>query len=280
MKTYLINLDRRADRLDFVSRQLEELSIPFIRFAAIDGQKQEASVANYKRWKFIVNQKKSPVRGELACAASHREVWKQFLASDSSYALILEDDIQISSELKDFLEVFPENLGLDFVNLSSKDPYRIRMDDVAMPEGIPALKRPKVTDRKRRKQWRALEWRRKWRIFALYPMPFGNLICECDPAPALASGYVISRNAAVSLLTASESLISPIDLCWRYASGKLRQGFLVEPLISQVTNDSDIPGRFDQPRMSLCYRLLRPFSKNRRWKRRLDVMFLYGLLRH
>lgn len=279
MDIYLINLDRRPDRLAHVTQQLESLGMPFSRFPAIDGQRDDANLPDVSHLLFIVNQKKNPVRSEMACAASHIAVWKRFLDSDADYALVLEDDINIHPDLSDVLKQVPA-LGLDFLNLSSNVPYAL--DEAALRDCITRQRfvRPSVFQREERRKWRPLEWRRRWRIFQLHPMANGHIACECDPAPALGSGYILSRKAARSFLDASERLFFPIDLTWRYSSGMLRQGFLVCPIVVQSGADSDIMGRFDQGKISLQYRLLRPILKNRRLRRRLDVLRLYGLLRH
>jgi GR25 family glycosyltransferase involved in LPS biosynthesis len=67
-KVVVINLDKRTDRLEKISKQLDELGITFERFSAIDGTG------------------KNPM---LAGKDSHVEVWKQNLGKR---VLILEDD--------------------------------------------------------------------------------------------------------------------------------------------------------------------------------------------
>ena len=59
MKVFLINLDKRPDRLAFVKKQLDEQSISFERFAAVDGSKmtlETQTLVDVKR--FIIEQKK------------------------------------------------------------------------------------------------------------------------------------------------------------------------------------------------------------------------------
>lgn len=60
MKVFLINLDKRPDRLAFVKKQLDEQSISFERFAAVDGSKmtlETQTLVDVKR--FIIEQKKN-----------------------------------------------------------------------------------------------------------------------------------------------------------------------------------------------------------------------------
>lgn len=67
-KVVVINLDKRVDRLENITEQLNDLGITFERFSAIDGTG------------------KNPI---LAGKDSHVEVWKQNLGKK---VLILEDD--------------------------------------------------------------------------------------------------------------------------------------------------------------------------------------------
>ncbi len=105
MKVFLINLDKRPDRLAFVKKQLDEQSISFERFAAVDGSKmtlETQTLVDVKR--FIIEQKKEPVIGEVGCAMSHRAIWQKMVDENLEYALILEDDITLSPDLGELLK--------------------------------------------------------------------------------------------------------------------------------------------------------------------------------
>nr|WP_221385009.1 glycosyltransferase family 25 protein [Sulfitobacter undariae] len=275
----MINLDRRPDRLAYVSKQLDSIGLPFERFSAIDGQKEDADLPDIQHELFIINQKKSPVRGEIACAASHIAVWKRFLATDEEYALILEDDIDIRHDLPLIQQHVP-SLGLDFINLSSNAPYELDKPTLDHFRARGCFDRPSFFQRAERRRWQKLEWRRRWRIFHLHPLLDNDVVCECDPAPALTSGYIISRRAAQAFIETTDRLFFPIDLVWRFSSGLLRQGFTASPIVTQTEEDSDIYGRQGQGKISLKYRLMRPFLKSRRLRRRFDVLRLYGFLKH
>lgn len=80
-KVVVINLDKRTDRLEKISKQLDELGITFERFSAIDGTG------------------KNPI---IAGRDSHVEVWKQNLGKK---VLILEDDAYF---IEGFQERFDE----------------------------------------------------------------------------------------------------------------------------------------------------------------------------
>jgi len=67
-KVVVINLDKRTDRLEKISKQLDELGIVFERFSAIDGTGKDPITAG---------------------TISHTQVWKKY---QGLKVLILEDD--------------------------------------------------------------------------------------------------------------------------------------------------------------------------------------------
>ena len=89
LPVYVINLDRRPDRLETITRNLELLEISFERVAAIDGRCIEYD---------------SPLtKGEAACAMSHFAALRMFLDTDHDAAMIMEDDITMSPDIKSLL---------------------------------------------------------------------------------------------------------------------------------------------------------------------------------
>ncbi|WHP07362.1 glycosyltransferase family 25 protein [Acinetobacter corruptisaponis] len=276
MKVFLVNLDKRPDRLAFVSKQLDELGIPFERFAAIDGSKLTMETQTlFDVPKFILEQKKKPSVGEVGCAMSHRAIWQKILDEQLDYALILEDDIQIDFALKKLLNSKDFYTHFDFLNISSSDPYN--MDNEILNQLISKniLVRDQAVNEK--DLWSRLETIKNWKIYCLrnFSSDLGIVGCECDPAPALTSGYIISSKAAEHFLKASEKMFCPIDKVWRYASGQLKQGFLASPLILQSLNDSNIAGRDNVLNLSTIQRIQRLFLKNKRLKRKADVKIMY-----
>ena len=275
MQIFLINLDRRPDRLEQVKTQLVQLGLEFQRISAVDGSQLPADYPLLQKERFLLEQKKPAVIGEIGCAESHRLIWKQMIAQNLPFALVLEDDISLSPKLTDFLQTKAYE-AYDFVNLSSAEPYHLE------PLALSSLLEQQILERplawqSTRNVWRRLEWRRRWRIFKLHPINKDTILCECDPAPALGSGYIVSLAAAKSFLVQSDPLYFPIDLVWRYSSGLLRQAFLSQPLIEQTRGDSDIPGRYQGYRLTTWQSIKRFFIKSRRWQRRWAVARLYKL---
>ena len=69
LKIFLINLDSRPDRLAYVSKQLDELGLDFIRISAVVGKDLSLKEQQlFDKQGFILEQKKEPVLGEIGCA--------------------------------------------------------------------------------------------------------------------------------------------------------------------------------------------------------------------
>lgn len=83
---YVINLNRRPDRLARITASLEARGLLFERVAAVDGQKT----------KFRFKNSSFQVPGLAANWMSHQRVYKNFLKSTHEFALVLEDDAYLS----------------------------------------------------------------------------------------------------------------------------------------------------------------------------------------
>ena len=101
MKSYVINLANRPERLAHVRKTFGDAGIPFERFEAI-GRDQLAD--------YDLSSRLRP-RGdgrpwlpmEVGCLLSHRELWKRVATGGDDFAAIFEDDIIVSSGLRDIL---------------------------------------------------------------------------------------------------------------------------------------------------------------------------------
>ena len=80
---FLINLDRRQDRLEFITKQLESVGIVAERVSAVDGSSLDPSPSIGNGWNH---------KGVAGCALSHRKVIE--LAKERNYKnfLVIEDD--------------------------------------------------------------------------------------------------------------------------------------------------------------------------------------------
>jgi len=95
MQAYLINLERRPDRLRNMARQLSALGIPFQRVDALDAKNAcDDELAEHFN-------DRGPLgvipKGDKCCSLSHLRAWHAFVQSGESHGLILEDDVAIDS---------------------------------------------------------------------------------------------------------------------------------------------------------------------------------------
>ena len=91
MRTMIINLDRRPDRMAMMARQLEAQALPFERIPATAAEQIDPAL--------VPGRCLSPA--EIACHLSHRKTWKRLAESGDDHALILEDDVVLSGQLSD-----------------------------------------------------------------------------------------------------------------------------------------------------------------------------------
>ncbi|MFZ3191576.1 MAG: glycosyltransferase family 25 protein [Moraxellaceae bacterium] len=276
LKIFLINLKRRSDRLVHVKQQLDQLGLEFERFDAFDGTMLSPTLSEENQ-KFQFNVKRKIALGEIGCAMSHRAIWQRMVEQNLPFALILEDDITIRAELVGFLADLNNYQHFDFLNLSYIEPYRVDPQALDYFVSRQKLRRPHIFHQDR-SEWRKLEWNRSWRIFQIHPTFNQHYAMECDPAPLLGSGYIVSLHAAQALLKASERFEFPIDWVWRYASGQLVEGFTYPCLVTQSLNDSNINDRHYGNRLPLKQKIRRFWYKHRKFARRVDLWRMYGLL--
>lgn len=110
-KILIINLDRRLDRWEKVTRQLKNMNITnYERFSAVDGLALVWDI--YLEKLFRPNRKLCPDwikthcyrAGAIGCALSHYKLWKKIIdtvENDDDYIVVLEDDPVFE---KDYME--------------------------------------------------------------------------------------------------------------------------------------------------------------------------------
>lgn len=125
--TYLINLDGSEERFASAKSQLDRVSWPFERFSAYDGRGK--SLAEFEDYDNHLSQKllgRSLLTAELGCYLSHQGCVEKFLSTDADYLIVLEDDMQISSDFSDnlnqmlsYLHTHP-SIDWYLINIASK----------------------------------------------------------------------------------------------------------------------------------------------------------------
>ena len=102
---YLINLERRVDRLTNMQRRLSGLN--FTRISAYDGEKLNPGLGKNR----VISSKLTPY--EIGCYLSHETIWQKIMENNIPIACILEDDIVLGSDFPRFMDLSIWQ-GLDF----------------------------------------------------------------------------------------------------------------------------------------------------------------------
>ena len=105
MKAYLINLDDRRDRLEYAERQLSAVGVEYLRVAAIRATEKFSTEYPYV------------TPSVAAIWLSHLSALREFLETDETHALILEDDFQMKCSKKKLYSVLLEHEYGDFFQI-------------------------------------------------------------------------------------------------------------------------------------------------------------------
>ena len=97
MRLFVINLARRTERMAFMERQFEAVSLDVERIDAVDGAKlssedRRRSVNGFRWW---CVQGYTARAGEIGCALSHRIVLARIVDEGLPCACIMEDDVTL-----------------------------------------------------------------------------------------------------------------------------------------------------------------------------------------
>ena len=121
LATYLINLDRAAERLLSAEAEINSASLKYERISAVDGNKLSRQQKDqYDEALAYKNFGRSLSLGEIGCYLSHVNAVDLFLQTDLEYCLVLEDDIKLHSE---FNSVLPELIK--FLNSNRKSNFDV-----------------------------------------------------------------------------------------------------------------------------------------------------------
>jgi hypothetical protein len=144
IKTYIINLDDRKDRLRESFEECQKIKLDNIeRFSAIKMNKEYKLINRLKAWK------KNDIKYLLnasSCKISHLEVLKKSLLNTEEYILILEDDIVFEDNLLTYLNlalIQLENIDWDIFFLSSN--LKNKEDAIKIDNNVLKLKRCSTT---------------------------------------------------------------------------------------------------------------------------------------
>lgn len=102
---YIINLDSDVERMSDMARRLDELSIEFERVSAFDGRnKTSAELDHYFHQNHKIHLSPNQGGAQVGCFLSHFSVWEKIAYGQDEFALVFEDDVHFSPEIKKFIE--------------------------------------------------------------------------------------------------------------------------------------------------------------------------------
>ncbi len=99
MKTFLVNLDRSADRLAEADAELARAGVAYARARAVDGaaltaEERAANVSRFHMYRCLGRRLRP---AEIGCALSHLNVHRQALDENLPFWAVLEDDVVIDA---------------------------------------------------------------------------------------------------------------------------------------------------------------------------------------
>lgn len=179
MRICVISLKRSLERRKAVAEQFARTALQFEFFDAIDGNEQAARhFLRFDPHTYRLNTYRDPSPGEIACYASHLELWK-YSARTNEPLVILEDDCQLSASFESAVraaEQLVERFG--FIRLQGS----LRRRRFHIDHGAHML--------------HIIEG------FRLYYL---------ERVPLCLTGYVVNPGTAAQLAAASTTLNAPVD---------------------------------------------------------------------
>lgn len=172
---WVLSLSRASDRRSESAAVLANYALPFRFFDAIDGRDLSEDEVLYHQVGVPLRKFKRPLTaGEVACALSHRSIWKTVAQGPDGVALVLEDDFDFLRDPRSFLKAASASAGT--------------LEDVLIKLDGPAGKGERVGR-----------------------LADCDLVLSRQ-LPARTTGYLIGRRAAANLLEAAGPVTRPVDM--------------------------------------------------------------------
>ncbi|MFA9229776.1 MAG: glycosyltransferase family 25 protein [Microgenomates group bacterium] len=101
MKAYCINLDRRSDRLAYMTQEFARHGIVFVRISAVDGTHPDIAAKAAQIPPTALGARMS--NGAYGAFQSHRACWQNLVDSGDAYAMVFEDDLHLADGIGSYL---------------------------------------------------------------------------------------------------------------------------------------------------------------------------------
>ena len=115
---YVINLEKDAERLNSISKNLGSLGLEFERVPAVlgAGYTDDPRTVDLRRYPRL-NRRPKPRNGETGCYLSHLRACERLLLSEHPWCVILEDDAECLPELPGVLVALDQRDDWDMAKL-------------------------------------------------------------------------------------------------------------------------------------------------------------------
>jgi glycosyl transferase, family 25 len=118
---YVINLDRAPDRLEHMTALLGRLGLSFTRIAAVDARLlDDGEMAAFRKAAVGKGLKHTWSASQIGIFLSHMKTWNAISMAEEELAVVFEDDVHLSEEIKPLLEDLSwVNSHMDVVRLET-----------------------------------------------------------------------------------------------------------------------------------------------------------------
>ena len=218
--TFVINLDRDTERMQFMHEQLTRLGIQYQRHSAILGKEYSPTIQEYDEVRALAEGGHALLPGEIGCALSHAQVLEKIVTEKIPFALVLEDDVSLPINFKHILE--------KEIAHSRKNWEYLLFDYVVV--GLPFLRQwfssvcINSSKRWRENRVRAILWTAAAIVKGIYIVPlslfegFRNSYKKSSPGPVtflrplyFAGAYLVSLKGAEKLLSLAKPVVYTAD---------------------------------------------------------------------
>lgn len=140
VKTYLINLDKNVERLDFMKKQLGGFGMEFERIPAVNGR--ELTEAQWKRdyaefrSQIALGWSLRSIPGMMGCILSHQVIYRKIIESGEDLALVFEDDASLTPEFPDVLAGAIKDIKVDRPQMVIFNCYVFDKDEQKVERGL------------------------------------------------------------------------------------------------------------------------------------------------
>lgn len=107
VKIFIVNLKRRPDRREVIEKRLRNLCITNYEIIdAVDGKELPEDLTGIYDEDSSIEIHRKLEKSEIGCALSHVNIARKVIEQNLDYAIILEDDAELTLEFKEFIKNF------------------------------------------------------------------------------------------------------------------------------------------------------------------------------